>query len=572
MVKQLIALKTKMSWNALKSHTPSLILSIFAVIGFLQVMSFTYVAVIGFAVFGEPEYLALVTTCVGAASVLLWIVVPLVASGMDQTLDPRALATILPPSPRLAAALIATTGCGAAGIGTVCILLSIPIGFTVAKLPVVGLVALLMLAVSSVTAWTWSRMITTAVSVALDANSRLKDAALTIGAFVFIAIVTPLGVWIPLITENFSLEWLQGVVDVVSWLPFIAPWGVVWSTYYGAYGAAAAQFLIAIATVVVGGWLWLRVLPYAMAGTRNALPAHLDEALADGRHLVDPSKGHDGKQAAAGREARAATRATPRFLAGVDAWMRIGLPAPAASLATRTARDWVKDPRLIGNLAVIPLFSFMAIMFPHLGEGAPTFMGPVLLYIIPVLLGAIGGALPSYDSTAFWILTSSGITGKHERLGRLAGTLLIHVPLTAVICAVTGFFLGFSLVEAVAFTLFILCLYVTVLTLGLTLSSVWVYPVQPPGSSALASKGTGGSMITMLVSLGGQLGGILLSLPSLIVYILAWNGWGVPLWVSIVVCAVWSVIILSVTPFIAGRLWDQHNVSVLTQIRSWPDH
>ena len=105
----------------------------------------------------------------------------------------------------------------------------------------------------------------------------------------------------------------------------------------------------------------------------------------------------------------------------------------------------------------------------------------------------------------------------------------------------------------------------------LVLNARWVYPVQPPGVSPLATKGTGSFLMTMLLQLVGFAGTAILQVPSYVFLVLASFG-AVSDWVAYVVCSVWSVLILEVAVRVGGRVWDRYSVGALTTIRSWPGH
>lgn len=571
MAKQLITLKFLMGWNAVKASTFGLVMGIFATLGFLQVAGLVYTGILALASWGEPEYLAMAVTAVGSIALLLWLIVPAVISGIDETLDPRAFATFLPPSPALARAFILATGAGPAGIATALVLVALPTGFFTAKMHMMGFLSLAMMLLTLVMAWTWSRVVTSALTLLFTSNSRLKDLATTLGALVFLGALAPLGIWMPLIVDNFNAEAVAAALDWLVWLPFVAPWGVVWSVFHGAYTAAGAQFALSLAFFALGALIWLRQLPVLMAGSAHPLSADARDALAEGRYLIDPALEHSTSKRASQRHVTP-TASGPSYLKGADLWTRMGLPSPAAALAARTLRDWLTDPRVNTNALAALIFPFMAVALPRVSPDAPEELGFFFLFFAPIVLGAAVGGLPSYDSTAFWLLCSSGIRGRDERLGRMAGSAILHVPLLMVTTAIAGYFMGFKPIENLALILIVMCLYAATTALTLILSARWVYPVQPPGTSPLAAKGVSSMGTTLLLQFGGQIGSLLLCAPALVLFIVAWNDWGVALWVSSVASAVWWLLMMAITPVVAGKVWDRHSVDVLRQIRSWPGH
>lgn len=577
MVGQLIKLKLLMQWNSIKRQTWLLVLGLIGLAQFTSIIGFLISGAVIAAWNGAVNYVGAAGVILGSVLILGWIIGPLVATGIDTTLEPRALVTYIPPSPKLAWASIIATGAGIAGILTALPTVALPLSYFVGAHILPGVIALLVVPIALLTAWTWSRLLATFLDVVVDNNPRLKDSLTLVGVVLFLAAIAPLGAWINLITNAARNDVFFNLASWLSWTPFGAAWAVPFSVFNGQYGAGVGQLAIALAFLALGLWLWSRLLPYAMSGTKTPLSAQVDQALSEGRFLVDPTKEH---MPAKGRSrnkvhGKRGDRAAQRFLPGADYWQALGLPTAAASLAARTQVDWLKDPRLSSSLAICFIFPVMAVVFPQTMPdevgSAFTTLSYMFLVLPAITLGAATGALPSYDSTAFWILSASGIRGRDERLGRLAGSAVVHIPLLAVTTATAGYVVGLTALESATFVVFLLALYMATAALCLLLSTRFVYPAQPPGASPLSSKGTGSFMLTIALQLGGQFGSFIVALPSLIVFLLAWYGI-VALWVSILVSLTWAVFLFLITPPLTGRLWDTHHVKVLAQIRSWPGH
>ena len=175
-----------------------------------------------------------------------------------------------------------------------------------------------------------------------------------------------------------------------------------------------------------------------------------------------------------------------------------------------------------------------------------------------------------YDSTGAWIVISSGMSGREERRGRLVGSLLVFVP------QIIGYLIH-DAVTAMSTSGFVfhqvmgVVLFAGAAGTTLVVNARWVYPVQPPGASPLATKGTGSFLMTMLLQLVGFAGTAVLQIPSYVLLVLASFGL-VPDWVAYVVALAWSVLVLEAAVRIGGRVWDRYSVAALTSIRSWPGH
>ena len=224
------------------------------------------------------------------------------------------------------------------------------------------------------------------------------------------------------------------------------------------------------------------------------------------------------------------------------------------------------------NMVLALLFPVIAIFMGRLvAEGQSfAFSAGIFLYMVPITTGLTTGALMQYDSTGAWIVMSSGMSGREERRGRLVGSLIVLVP------QVIGYLIhdavsGASTSDFVFHQVMGVVLFAGAAATTLVVNARWVYPVQPPGTSPLATKGTGSFLMTMLLQLVGFAGTAVLQIPSYVLLVLASFGF-VPNWVAYVVSLAWSVLVLEAAVRIGGRVWDRYAVAALTSIRSWPGH
>lgn len=567
MVGQLIRLKARMTWNTLSRQTMVLILGILGILYGLSIVAMAAVGVVAAAVGGEGELVGAALVIGGALLVGGWWIVPVLFASLDNTLDPRRFAPYIGPSPRLGLALVSATGIGVGGLFTLLVSFLPALAWFGSGRPGPGLAALVVIPLALAMAFTWSRAISTWLGVRLSATSKRRDLTTVVATVAFIAVLAPAGLWIQALTQGLDRAALHHAADIAAWTPLGAPWGLVRSFADGAWWTGLAQLLVSLATLALGWWLWMRVLPSAMSGTASRLSPAVDEALAEGRVLVDPTK-----DPAQRHQTSTAHDAHPA-LAGVERWQRLGLSPQAASLAQRTLLYWVRDPRLSTSLLSALIFPVMAIIFTRMPSDDGTdmsWMGTFMLVFMALMLGSVTGTLQQYDSTALWVLVASGIRGRDDRLGRLAGTL----PLVLVLMG--GATVLYMLVSGHRQTLGVLLVAVFVAygcatAVSLVVGARWVFPVQPPGTSPLATKGTGQFMATTLIQSAELLGGLVLAAPA--GGLLAASVWGpVPEWLSLPVVLVWCVGALWGAVMLGGRTWDAHAVDVLTTIRSWPGH
>lgn len=170
------------------------------------------------------------------------------------------------------------------------------------------------------------------------------------------------------------------------------------------------------------------------------------------------------------------------------------------SLAAHTLRYWVVDVRLNMNVALTLLFPVVAIFAGRVAtkEQSLAFSAGVSLHLVPITMGLTTDVLIQHDSTGVWIMISSGMSGRKERRKRLVGSPIVLVPqvigyLTHDAVTGTNAF-GFVFHQVMGIVLFASAVATT-----LAVNARWVYPVQPPDASPLAMKGTGSSLMTMLL-------------------------------------------------------------------------
>ena len=563
MVGQLIRLKLRIIWNTVRKQTVVLVLAVLGVLYFGG--SYTS-ALVGTAFLARSDeaYLATpVMPIAGPFVFLLWLVLPIIFASMDNSLDPVRLSPYVGPSKRLGAGLAAATLVGPGGLLSAMVLF-LPVWFALWRAQ--WLEALGWFAAGVVTlplAVLWARAVGTWFAVRLDSSGK-KDAVTALGAVGFMLVLTPMGYWMSLLTQNFSVEAFRAGVNVAMWTPFGAPFGVVASLLEGAWVAAAIRVLITVVTGIVGWRAWLAVLRPVMSGYAGEISADAQRAINEGRYLIDESAEQEarGQRTAASRSAG---------LRSVDTFTRLGIGVRSASLAARTLRYWIVDPRLNMNMVFAILFPIIGVLLGRVAvDGQQVLFTGIFLYLVPVTMGLSVGALMQFDSTGAWIVISSGMSGREERRGRLVGSLVVLVP------QALGYLIHDAITRAGASDFVFHQVMGIVLFSGaaattLVVNARWVYPVQPPGVSPLATKGTGSFLLTMLMQLAGFAGTAVLQIPSYVLIALASFGL-VPFWVAYVVALPWSVIILEGAVRVGGRVWDRYSVAALTTIRSWPGH
>lgn len=501
MVAQLVKLKLALLRNSLK-RSPWQLVGL--ILGGLYGLGVLGLVIVGLAALGSnsPEAIGTVIVLAGAALILGWLIIPVVAAGLDMTLDPARFTTYAIPMKSMLAGLLVSSFIGVPGLIT--LLASIGTAASWWGHPAVVPLALLCGVLGAITCIAASRAIT-AASASLASSRRFKDIS-------GIVVLVPLMFLGPIIS-NMAIgisdlrEYLPALANSVSWTPLGAIWAVPAEAAQGHFGPAALKFLIAMATIAVLVWVWKVCLA---------------------RALVTPAYS-GGTRRGNGK-------------LGFFGWF----PAtPTGAVAARCLTYWFRDPRYSAGLLIAPLVP-LVFVFAGSQTGAGNTIG--------VALG-FGGALAaflvvwsissdiSYDNTAFALHIAAGVDGRTDRTGRVIAAAVLALPL-GVLYAVVGAIVVQDFVQLLA----TLGLVIGVVGSGLGLSSVFsarfTMNAPLPGESPLKSR-PGNGLSTALIQLAGFGGLGLLVLPELILAIVAVvTGQVFLAWVTLLVGIVLGAILL----------------------------
>ncbi|NKX54580.1 transporter [Arthrobacter mobilis] len=468
----------------------------------------------------EPATARTVVVLGGAAAFLGWALIPLVALGVDMTLDPARFVTFAIPMPQLLAGLAAGGVLGIPGIMT--LLASLGQAAAWWQHPAAMLAAVPCAVLAVLTAVVLSR-VTTSAGTALASSRRFKDAS---GVIAMVPLVL-LGPIIAGIMEGLrsSQDFLAGLAGVLSWTPLGSVWSVPGDLALGAWGAAAAKLLISL--LALAGLVWLWKLSLARALTT---PAHT---------------------AAAGRSS-----------AGLGLFARF--PAsPSGAVAARALTYWLKDPRYGASLIVVPLIP--VVMFFGTSQAgdftAMLWLGPLIAFLLAFSISAD----ISYDNTAFALHLAAGVSGRADRAGRALACAVFAVPLTALAVVVPVAAMDrWHLLPA------LLGLSLGTLLSGLGLSSVvsarYTYNVPLPGESPF--KTPPGSAVRTMVVQGLGMGALMLLVLPEGLLTLAMVLTGRPLfgWLALAAGLVLGSALLLAGIRIGGRWYDRRGPELLQAV------
>lgn len=571
MVATLVRLRWRLTLNSLRVNVWALIGTIVGALYGLGLLLALVAGAIGLGGLGA-DAAAPVLAAAGALTVLGWALVPLMLTGVDSTLDPRAMAAWTAPSRPLAIGLAVAAATGVPGVITGAGLLLPVLVWAVAGQWGAALLALALAPAALATCVLLSRVVVIGAGVSTSRRGRDRAGVTAVLAILLVSLAPALLNLGTRLGSGVDLEGLRTAARVAGLTPFgwalAAPGHLARGEAAAAIGLSAAALALPAALAPV----WERVVGRVMTGPArsNARSRAYDGAAQEG-----------GAQAGAAGAAAGVSRVLPwhRRLEGI-------MPSPAAAVAARCLRYWRADPRYLVqaiSLAITPVLLAVIIALGRTsivdaGETASLAPGraPAVLLAAPVLTALLSGwGLHNdlaFDSTALWTQVSASVRGRDDRLGRIVAAALWQTPVIAVLAlgggAWTGLWRALPAVGGLSAALYGCALAWSSLT-GVLLP----YEVNAPGDSPMKSRTSGTALIAVLVQMVGM--GVigLAAAPVIAGFAVmalagAW-GWG---WPFLAAGVLWGAGATWAGIAVGGRLLDSRGVRILTAIRSWPGH
>lgn len=574
MVATLVKLRWRLTLNALRRNVWAIVGSLFGLIYGLGLLAVALAGSVGLSL-ADPVVAGALLGGLGALLVAGWMLVPLLLTGVDATLDPRAMAAWIAPSRRLAVGLGVAGAAGVPGIVTGLVLLLPALTWGLGGQLAAALAALVMAPVALATCVLASRVVV--IGAGVSRSRRGRELAAVVGfAVVMVAAFLPSVLGRLLDSDGAQVDAVVGGLEAACRIAGLTPlgWTLAAPGYLatGRTGLALALMVGAIAVVVLLALAWERVV---------------------GRVMTQPETGGAGRVRAyqAGRRGRVRRAGQAPAGTGDDAAARAGLdplpwhrrlsrlmPSPAAAVAARCLRYWWRDPRYLISIPAMIMVPLFIVVVPVLmgpdadGDAVPR---SVLLAAGPAMAMMYAVTLANdlaYDSTGLWQHLAAGVRGWHDRLGRVVAAWLWQAPVMAVVTVVSVWYAGqWGLLPALV--------GLDAALLGLTagwgsvLSPLLPYEVQTPDESPLKSRTSGMAFVGSLATFAGVAVVALLAAPLIGGVVAvgvtgAW-GWG---WLVLLGGLAWGGGAAALGCWWGGRLLDGRGVRVLATIRSWPGH
>lgn len=573
MVATLVRLKWRLTLNSLKNNIWALIGTAVGTLYGLGLLLALVAGAIGLGRLGA-DTAAPVLAAAGALTVLGWTLVPLMLTGVDSTLDPRAMAAWTAPSRPLVIGLAVAAATGVPGLFTGAGLLLPVLVWAVAGQWGAALLALALAPAALATCVLLSRVVVIGAGVSTSRRGRDRAGVIAVLVVFLVSLAPSLLNLGARLDSGIGPQGLRTAARVAGLTPFgwalAAPGHLARGEAVAAIGLAAAALALPAALAPV----WGRVVGRVMTGP----------ARSDARSRAYDGAAEGGAQADAGGGGAGAAAGAARVLPWHRRLERI-MPSPAAAVAARCLRYWRTDPRYLVQVITLVVMPVLTPVMIALGRASAIDVGETslapgrasaVLLAAPALAALLcGWGLHNdlaFDSTALWTQVSASVRGRDDRLGRLAAAALWQGPVIVVLALVGGAWTGlWHALPAVGGLS--AAIYGCALAWSSLTSALLPYEANAPGDSPMKSRTSGTAFLAALVQMVGM-GVICLAAAPVVAGFTAaalagaWD-WGWPLLAGGTLWgagAAWAGVV------VGGRLLDSRGVRILTAIRSWPGH
>ena len=520
MVATLVRLRFLLLFNTLRRNVWQLIAAILGALYGLGILVLIVAALVGLS-FTPLETIRTVIVLAGSATTIGWILIPLLTTGLDQTVDPARLATFPIPRDQLLLAIAVSGVLGVPGIVTSIAALATVVAWW--QYPLAMIAAVVGAALGVLTCVIGSRMLG-ALATRVGTGRRAREARWVL-VFIPLILLGPILFGLGQLIAQFQ-DVLPTIARVLGYTPVGAAWALPGAVAAGEWATAGLVLLIALATLVVFTVVWR----WALARALELPPV--------------------------------STQASPR---------RAGLglfgffPGTVwGAVAARALTYWMRDPRYSQSLISVPLVP--ALIF--FSAGAIDSLG-VLLWVGPIIAVLLSMSIYtdiSYDNTAFALHLQKGVRGVDDRLGRVVALALFAVPVSLAITVASVAVVGQWdwLVGLIAVT-------IGVLLSGFAVSSVlsgWTtFPVPVPGESPFKSRPGGGFGLLLSTLVSWTILGALV-LPELALAIIGFaTGNALFAWLALVVALGIGGAVCVVGIRWGGRIVDARGPQLLVQLQ-----
>lgn len=408
MVALLVTLRLRLWWNAVRGHRQRLAVTVVgAVLAALAVLVALGVgAGAGTDPVRGPATAVVLLTAVSAG----WVVLPLLAFGVDESLDPARFSPFPRTAAGLAPGLLVAACCGLPAVTTLAIALALVPAFCASLVAVAA--AVVAAPAGLLTVVLLSRVVTTALARVLRGR-RFRDLA----AVTFTLVLAFAGLAVnALLRSRLASRGLGAGVDdatvqrlagAAAWTPLGWVWGVPAALVRGDLTTAGVQAVLAVAFAAGLFLTWRRLLADAL--------------------VTRPERDTGGAVVGSSRTVDALTPDS-----------RIG------AVAGRLLRSWRRDPRFLTTAVTGAAVPLVLVLWSAL-EGSDSSWGAGVPVLAAYLVTSAATQDTAYDRRSLWMHAAAGLPGHDDRCGRLLAIAVWGLP---VVTAATVLSLAVSRVDA----------------------------------------------------------------------------------------------------------------------------
>jgi len=471
----------------------------------------------------SAERAGAIVVVLGSVLVLGWTVLPLLAFGVDETLDPARFA-VLPVRGRQlvpgltvaglvgAPGLVATTAGAASVLVWTRSLAAVLIAVPAAALGVLTCVAA-------------SRLVTTSLARVLSGR-RARDAT----SLLAVLVVAAMGM-LPMLGIAFERVGLQvaTIAAALSWTPLGTAWAVPADAATGHPAACLGHLVMAFAVLAAAVLGWARMLD---------------------RQLTQPP--------ITGGERTSRIRRS--LLDRVP-------PGPTWAVAGRSLVYLRRDPRYVAAL----IGPAVAVVFPLVVAVVTPGQRAVVVVIGPLaalLTGLVGANDIGYDGSAFAAHIVTAVPGRADRTGRAMALLAWAVPVATVATAATCIvgrqprlipaLLGVSLAALLG-----------AVGGGAVSGALAPFPMPEAGTNPFRAN-SGATGRAMLAQLGVSSVAVAAAVPAVVATLAALVWWAPLLWLALFLGPATGAAVLVAGLSTGGRIVDARSPEILAAVRRHP--
>ncbi len=459
----------------------------------------------------------------GSLLLLGWVLIPLVAFGVDETLDPARFALLPVRGTALVPGLTLGTLVGVPGTTTAAVSLATIV--TWSRGPVVLAVAVPAALVGLGQCIVLSRLVTTAGARVL-ASRQARELSTLVGVLV----MSSIGL-LPVLASTQAVRFadLTSIGQALGWTPLGWAWAAPGDVATGHLLRGLLRLALATVLLIGSGLAWGRMLNRALENPPDAAPLRTSRGRRPG--LVDR------------------------------------LPAtPTWTVAGRCLRYWRRDPRYIAMFSSLAIASIVpSLALSTAPDGPPRDILIALGPFLGLLLGLTASNELGYDASAFAAHLITGLPGRADRAGRQLALLLWATPVISVATVAGCWLSGHLRLVPGMIGVSLASLFGALAAAGVG-GALVPYPMPEAGANPFRAN-AGGSVRVLLAQAACGALAFSATMPPAIAVLIAATVWPPAVWLALPIGVLLGGGVLWLGIVTGGSILDQRGPEILAAVR-----